>query len=296
MKTNITEEALGIIRARKKKNQEDFRKKTAILDQDKQFVETERKYIDTVIENRKKEAYGQACDHTTEAKYFEQLQSIKAKYGLENATMHFDCPICKDTGYVDGKQCSCLKSIISNLLLKGSGFEQLEDFESATKTAKELKPLYKSMKEWCNSNSAKNLIYLCGPTGVGKTHLIRCMANEFISNGKVVNIVTSLDMSIDFKTFSKNSDEELLKKYITPEVLFVDDLGAEPIFKNVTVEYLYLIINERKMRNRKTIITSNLELDEISDRYDERLYSRIGDQKTSIYVILDGEDRRGEKK
>ena len=296
MKKNITEEALNIIRARKKKNQDAFRQKTAVLDTDEKYLLAEKKYTAAVIENRKKEAYGEKIDKAKEEQALKEVNAIKSKYGLAGVSVQFDCPLCKDEGYVDGKQCACLKTEISKLLLKGSGFEKLEDFDDATSTAKHLTPLYKKMKEWCNVNSAKNLIYFSGPTGVGKTHLLRCMANEFITNGKVVNIVTSLNMSIDFKTFSKNSDETLLQKYITPDVLFIDDLGTEPIFKNITVENLYLIINERKMRNRKTVITSNLELDEISDRYDERLYSRIGDQKTSIYVILEGTDRREEKK
>lgn len=296
MKKSITEEALNIIRERKKKNQDAFRIKTAALENDEEYLSAEKQYTSIVIENRKKEAYGEKVDKTKEEQSLKKLEAIKSKHGLSGVNMQFNCPLCKDEGYINGKQCNCLKSEISKLLLKGSGFEQLENFDDATKTAKNLQPLYKKMKEWCNVNSAKNLIYFAGPTGVGKTHLLRCMANEFIINGKVVNIVTSLNMSIDFKTFSKTSDETLLKKYLTPDVLFIDDLGTEPIFKNVTVEYLYLIINERKMRNKRTVITSNLELDEISDRYDERLYSRIGDQKTSIYLILQGSDRREEKK
>lgn len=296
MKKSITEEALNLIRERKKKNQDAFRIKTAALENNEEYLSAEKQYTSIVIENRKKEAYGEKVDKTKEEQSLKNLEAIKSKHGLSGVNMQFDCPLCKDEGYINGKQCNCLKSEISKLLLKGSGFEQLENFDDAIKTAKNLQPLYKKMKEWCNINSAKNLIYFAGPTGVGKTHLLRCMANEFITNGKVVNIVTSLNMSIDFKTFSKTSDETLLKKYLTPDVLFIDDLGTEPIFKNVTIEYLYLIINERKMRNKRTVITSNLELDEISDRYDERLYSRIGDQKTSIYLILQGSDRREEKK
>ncbi len=296
MKKNITEDALNIIRERKKKNQDAFKEKTAVLETDEAYLSAEKKYTAAVIENRKKEAYEEKVDAAKEQQLLKELETIKAKYGLKDVTLHYDCPHCKDEGYVNGKQCTCLKSEISKLLLKGSGFEQLENFDDAIKTAKTLQPLYKKMQEWCNVTSAKNLIFFSGPTGVGKTHLLCCMANEFIQNGKVVNIVTSLNLSIDFKTFSKTSDEELLKKYLTPDVLFIDDLGTEPIFKNVTVEYLYLIINERKMRNKKTVITSNLELDEISDRYDERLYSRIGDQKTSIAVLLDSEDRRLTKK
>jgi len=296
MKKNITDQALNIIRARKKKNQDIFKEKSTVLENDENFVKIEKEYLSLSIQNRKKEAYGQNCDKDEEERLLKILKDIKAEHGLEKLEMQYDCPLCKDEGYVDGKQCKCLKTEISKLLLKDSGFEKLENFDASIKTSEKLEPLYKKMKEWCNCKSAKNLIYFSGPSGVGKTHLLRCMANEFITNGKVVNIVTSLNLSLDFKTFSKTADEQLLKKYINPEVLFVDDLGTEPIFKNVTIEYLYLIINERKLRNKKTVITSNLGLEEISDRYDERIFSRIVDQNTSIAVFIDGKDRRLIKK
>ncbi len=296
MKQNIIEQALNIIRARKKKNQDELREKLAVLEKDEDFATLEKKYTALVIENKKKEAYGEVPNEKEEKALFQKLQQTKSRYGLEDVKLHYDCPLCKDEGLIDGKQCRCLKTEISKLILEGSGFEKLESFEKAIPTAQHLTPVYEKMQQWCNANSAKNLIYLAGPTGVGKTHLMRCMANELIKNGKVVNIVTSLSLSIDFKTFSKNLDEEILKKYLTPDVLFIDDLGTEPIFKNVTIEYLYLVINERKMKNKKTVITSNLDLGDVMDRYDERIFSRIVDKNTSITLFLDGDDRRLIKK
>ena len=49
------------------------------------------------------------------------------------------------------------------------------------------------------------------------------------------------------------------------------------------------------MRNKRTIITSNLTLSDVFDRYDERIFSRIADQKSSIAINLDGDDRRLKK-
>lgn len=295
MKKDITEQALRIVRAKKKRNQDLFNEKISVLAKDKEYVRIEKEYISLMIDNQKKEAYGQEADREKEHKLFDLLQEQKAKYGLKNISIEYGCPLCKDEGYVNGKQCKCLKTEISKLLLQGSGFEKLEGFEKAIKSSGSLEPLYRKMQEWCNKNSEKNLIFFSGPTGVGKTHLIQCMANEFINKGKMINIVTSLNLSLDFKIFSKNSDESLLTKYLNPDVLFIDDLGTEPIFKNVTIEYLYLIINERKMRNKRTIITSNLTLSDVFDRYDERIFSRIADQKSSIAINLDGDDRRLKK-
>ena len=151
------------------------------------------------------------------------------------------------------------------------------------------------MKEWCNKKSDKNLIYIAGPTGVGKTHLIKCMANELIENGKVIKLVTAFNMNQDFKEFKKTMNEDLLNKYLSPEVLFVDDLGTEPKYKDITIEHLYLVINERKMKNLPTIITSNLDLKDLRDVYDERISSRIMDRNSSINIYIDGDDRRLKK-
>ena len=151
------------------------------------------------------------------------------------------------------------------------------------------------MQKWCKSDFKKNLIYLAGATGVGKTYLMRCLANELISRGRLVKITTAYQMNRDFKEFSKTNNEELLKNYTDTEILFIDDLGTEPLFKDVTIENLYIVINERKMKKLPTIITSNLTLDNIRDRYDERIFSRIVDRETSITLLLDGEDKRIKK-
>ena len=74
--------------------------------------------------------------------------------------------------------------------------------------------------------------------------------------------------------------------------MFIDDLGTETLFKNSTLENIYLIINERKIRKLPTVITSNLALNDLGAFYGERIYSRIVDRETSITIYLDGEDKR----
>ena len=76
------------------------------------------------------------------------------------------------------------------------------------------------------------------------------------------------------------------------EFLFIDDLGTEPILKNVTQNYLYLILSERERHNKPTIITTNLMPENILDRYGERIYSRIANKSSSLLVHLTGKDLR----
>ena len=151
------------------------------------------------------------------------------------------------------------------------------------------------MKKWCHSDFKKNIIFLSGEVGTGKTYLTRAMANELIEQGKIVKLVTAFQMSRDFKEYRSTYNEAILDKYLSCEFLFIDDLGTEVIYKNSTIEFLYQILNERQMRKLCTIITSNLDLAEIRDRYDERIFSRIANRETSITVNLKNEDLRLKK-
>lgn len=290
MKQAIIFKALAIVQARKRKAESEYSDKIRPLYKDEDFEELDKKYTRLVIENARKEANGEKVDKSEEEKLKAKLDTLK-----NTTEPDYSCKICKDNGYTNGQMCKCLKKEISNVLLEGSGFEKLEKFEDAKKTSGSLEKIYELMQKWCNSDFKKNLIYLAGPTGVGKTYLMRAMANELIERGKVIKIATAFAMNQDFKEFSKRHNDDLLNKYLDCEVLFVDDLGTEPLYKNVTLEFLYLIINERKMRKLPTIITSNLDLCDISERYDERITSRIADRETSITLLLGGEDRRLKK-
>ena len=87
----------------------------------------------------------------------------------------------------------------------------------------------------------------------------------------------------------------IISKYLDSDILCIDDLGTEVIYKNVTVEYLYLILNERQQRGKNTIITTNLTIEQIRDTYDDRIMSRLVSKKDAILVEIDSEDLRLKK-
>ena len=291
MRQDLIRRAESMILQKKLRAEREFDEAMAPAYNDKTFEKLNKELTRLQIENARKEVLGEKPDKAKEAKLQDSINQIKAKYHLENVKISYACKTCSDTGYVNGKMCKCLKQELSKISLEESGFGKLENFDDYTKTSGNEK-IYALLKEWCNKNSTKNLIYIAGPTGVGKTVLIRCMANELIQNGKVVRLTTAFKMNQDFKEFHKTRNEELLNKYLSAEYLFIDDLGTEPRYKDVTLEYLYLIINERKMKNLPTIITSNLNLKDLLDTYDERISSRIVDRVSSINIMLNGEDKR----
>ena len=101
--------------------------------------------------------------------------------------------------------------------------------------------------------------------------------------------------SLKYHTTFDNTKSSILEPLLTCDVLVIDDLGTEPINKNVTLEYLYLVINERQLAGKPTIITTNLTPDGVINRYGERIFSRINNKLISLNIKLDGQDMRLKK-
>ena len=144
----------------------------------------------------------------------------------------------------------------------------------------------------------KDIIFITGSTGTGKTFASEVIASELIKKCFYVNVVTAFQMNNIFLEYHKDFDKSTshkLSPLIDVDLLVIDDLGTEPIFRNVTQEYLYLIISERLRKRRKTIITTNLSPNEFIDRYGERIYSRVFDKSKSLLINLAGLDLRTDK-
>ena len=259
-----------------------------------------------LIENAKCEVYNQKKlynikDIETKRKQILQKLNIDEKSLLPN----YKCNICKDTGYLQGKMCTCLKAIINEELYKQSGLNhKLNSFEnmncSIFEDSKKIKNLYDTMKKWCNCPSSAYLnIVLTGKTGVGKTFLMECMANELIKNGNIVFWTSAFNLNqllLKYHTTFDDNKTNYISNLLEAEYLFVDDLGCEPTLKNVTVEGIYNVLAERIENNKKTIISTNLNLKEIQDKYGERIFSRLLNKSNSLCINIENKDLRLIKK
>lgn len=217
----------------------------------------------------------------------------------------YNCKTCKDTGFIKntGEKCICLKQkIISSsyknsnmeLLLKDQNFDNFnielyedEDQENMYKileNVKKFKDNFKDKKEY-------SLIFT-GPPGTGKTFLSSCIAKDILDLGYTVvyrKISDIKDIAEDIY-FRKNTSREMEYENIyTADLLIIDDLGTELTNKLVITE-LFKIIDNRLHNGKKTIISTNLNIKDLSERYGERILSRLFGE--FLYLEVKGKDLR----
>jgi DNA replication protein DnaC len=139
-------------------------------------------------------------------------------------------------------------------------------------------------------------LYIYGNTGVGKTFLSHCISKEAIDRGLSVLYFSSGEFFdiLAGQTFDRKNRGNVVKDLISScDLLVIDDLGTE-LTNSFSASSLFRVINDRIVNHKSTIISNNLSLRELSEKYSERILSRI----TSEYIVLKltGEDIRILKK
>lgn len=284
-------------------------RKIALLNKD--FVDLDQQEKQLTLEIGKLKAFDNDC--TQQIKKLEAVHKKMDKtlflLGLskEDLLPQYECKDCDDTGYINGQMCHCLKNQLTNRLIKefGSKDQNLHSFSSfnadlaqnedhRTQLLK-LKKKFEQIIENYPSKDCPNFIVLSGQTGVGKTFLTECLANELIYKGSLVSFVSAFAMNNMFLAYHTTFDskkQDYIDALLSPDVLIIDDLGTEPTLKNVTKEYLYLILSERSRLNKLTVISTNLDLENILARYNERIFSRLCNKRESFIAQIKGTDLR----
>ena len=234
--------------------------------------------------------------------YLLKMQEIKNNFGITDKSLvaKYDCSACRDTGRLkDGNRCKCFKKLVCKLTLEKLGLEKkkLPTFKKAGyKDLNNLQKIYDKMSVYCEKfpNTDKNIV-IAGSVGTGKSYLAGCIASELISRDFNVVYLSACELnSILLKYHVSPIDEKgaYLDLLTNCDLLVIDDLGSEPIYKNVTEEYLLMIITERMTKFNPFIITTNLEQSELLDRYGDRTLSRLNDKKKGVFIQIKGEDLR----
>ncbi|MCM1134453.1 MAG: ATP-binding protein [Clostridium sp.] len=206
----------------------------------------------------------------------------------------YDCPDCKDTGYIDGQKCHCLRQAVIRLLYEQSGISNtLEkenfsvlsyDYYQGEHLERFQKAVSESRKFIETFDSDYHNLFFYGTVGTGKSFLSGCIAKELIESGHSVIYFSAAGL---FELLSKNifdykNKDDTLGSYENLsgcDLLIIDDLGTE-YAKNVAPSMLFSLLNERHLSQRSTIISTNLSLEDIRNRYSDRVFSRITSQYT----------------
>ena len=242
----------------------------------------------------------------------EQKEVLLSAFGFpaDYMEMHYACPECQDTGYVDGRKCRCFKKEEIRLLYSQSNIEEVllrENFDSFSyeyyddrvvipeiqmTVADYMRQVHTWCKEYVENFEKKggNLIFT-GSTGVGKTFLTNCIAKALIDQYQSVIYLSSNDL---FDVFSKNkfhydTEEEMKDMYqyiLDCDLLIIDDLGTE-LNNTFVSSQLFYYINERLLRKKSTIISTNLSMTMLRDTYSDRISSRIISQYSIIPLYGD---------
>lgn len=239
----------------------------------------------------------------------------KLGYPADYLSPVYTCKDCKDTGYIGGRRCHCFVQAAIDLVYTQSNIKDIlakENFTHFTYdyySKEQINPAtglsaydtaVKAVEE-CRSfiadfdNTFKNLFFY-GETGVGKTFLSNCVAKELLDSGHSVIYFTAFQLFDIFEknTFKKDSDAMAANQNIYDcDLLIIDDLGTE-LTNAFTASQLFLCLNERMLRKKSTLISTNLNMSELAAAYSERTCSRIFSSYAMIKLF--GDDIRLKKK
>lgn len=211
----------------------------------------------------------------------------------------YSCEICRDTGFVEGKRCVCLKNLISKHIGANSNLTEFMRSQTFDKFDMSLfvnqgddsRRVLKVMQTVCDTaltfaesfDVSHDNMLLMGNAGTGKTFVSSCIANRALERGKTVYYQTAFKLFEIFESskFNREDDEApgIVKYVYDVDLLIVDDLGTEFVTQ-FTSAALFDIINTRITAGKSTIISTNLDFETLSEKYSQRIASRfIGEYK-----------------
>ena len=211
------------------------------------------------------------------------------------------CSLCGDSGWVSGEMCTCLKQLCAAEQMKAltdllnltdeQSFERLRydvysdalwqgEGCSPRERMKKIAAVCEGFARQFPRYPLKNLVF-SGGTGLGKTFLSGCIARAVSEGGHSVVYDTAINLFSAFETrkFTRDAAEERqarddTRRYLNCDLLILDDLGSE-LTTPLVQATLYEVVNSRLQADKRTIISTNLSMEQIRARYTPQIASRI---------------------
>ena len=228
-----------------------------------------------------------------------ELQQERAILALENFEPGYldESPICDNcggSGYVGTAMCECLQELCRQeqkkevSILSGSkeAFNQFKldyypdridpKYGASPRTIMERN--FKICRTYALTfaPNAGNLLFV-GGTGLGKTFLSACIARAVADRGCSVVYESAGHLFSKLEQAKFNPSEETRReaaKFTDCDLLIIDDLGTEMPGQFVTAA-LYGLLNDRILMGKPMVISTNLNVDEMSRRYSPQIASRL---------------------
>ncbi len=224
----------------------------------------------------------------------------------------YRCAACKDTGYVDGRRCTCFLTRAAQYVYQMSGanpelfksdfdafrldyYSRETDRETGISPYENAKCIYEILKNYCAGfDTTRDNLYLYGGTGLGKTFLASCAANALLKQGYGVLYQTAYRLfsfleDYKFGRADREESRELYGFIYSCDLLIIDDLGTEFITPFSQAAF-FDILNGRICAGKKIIISTNLSIGELAATYSTRVSSRVAG--SFLLLKLLGEDIR----
>ena len=240
-----------------------------------------------------------------------EIRALLVEAGMEPDAlqMRYRCPVCRDTGYVGdapARFCECFEQRLRLRRYEDGSMagvdEQNFDRFDATLAPEEdgqrdrlikARNLCRQYADSFPNTDYRNLL-LCGPGGLGKTFLLNCVFERVSARGGSAVRITAFRMFEAMRRQHMGSDPSYdgFSSLIDVPLLLIDDLGTEPVMRNITMEYLFTLLNERIAAGRHTVVATNLTPVQLKERYGERVASRLLDRSLCAAVQFRGKDLR----
>lgn len=247
-----------------------------------------------------------------------RLTALKNDYIAKNGvdmsvfTPSYHCSACSDTGKLpDGTRCKCFNDYYAQYkyssadmsILEKENFStfNLEVFPETTPNGipqrQQMEKIKNFLVKYCNEfpEIQKKNVLISGLTGTGKTFLLNCVARALCDKNVPVIRLSAYKMINELfdRYIDDNSDFNAeLEKLCETDMLIIDDLGTELIKDNFTHNTLYYILDRRCELNKAVIISTNLNVKQLEEKYSDRIMSRLFNARTTTAFQLQGADIR----